>query len=460
MNPVTVSGTEWAPARGEQWVITGPIGSGKTHAAVLLARANASEAAIVTFGQQAAANAGWQGARYHSFVEYDYRTVAQALTYEAVNQINPFEVRPPESDRRAAFDSMLPEVIGTLRLQPLLDRWTVCLSNGEQRRLLLAMALLRNTPVLILDDPFAGLDPEMSDLLRTLIAALVRNGRTVILTVRHADEIPACMTHRLLLGADRTVVSAGPFSPPERSPGVRPLIAPGHRNPPPADTPAILTLRNVTYALGGKSLMRDFTWTVRRGERWLIVGPNGSGKSTLLSLISGDNPMAYAFDITRFGKRLGRGTPLWAVRSRIASVTPEQQACLSPEQTVLDVVLSGRFDREGHPLPATEATTEAALRLLRTLGLDRRAGEPVAGLSAGRCRLVLVARAMMAEPDLLLLDELCMNLEPEEAAKAITLLDALLSRRKTLTTLCVAHRPDHIPPGFDRILTLPACGTV
>ncbi len=450
MRSVLFSGIAWAPAAGECWVVTGPMGSGKTSLALALAKANDTDASIVTFAQQAStANTDWQGARYHSFVEYNFRTVAQSLTYESVNNINPFEVREPEEEARAAFIKCRDKWIPLLHLDGLLNQWTVRLSNGEQRRLLLARALLQQRPLLILDDPFAGLDTTMFGELHTLINTLSAEGKTLVLTVRNPDEIPACTTHRLVLTAAHTIAACEPYTPPTAV-ATRLMMRSG--NPPALPTPVVLQLRNITYSLGGRLLFRHFNWTVHRGERWLIIGPNGSGKSSLLALITGDNPMAYAFDIERFGKRLGRGVPLWEIRHRIATVTPEQQSCLSPTGTLRDIVLSGCFDSEGRPI---EPDLTLAEEVMEALGLTALTKTVVADLSAGHCRLALVARALMARPQLLLLDELCMNLEVSERDTVIRLLTTFLDRRPELTALYVAHRADHIPPCFDRTLTLP-----
>lgn len=453
MNPISVemSGRTWTLRPGEQWVVTGPMASGKTWLAHRLAHFNDDVALVTVSGQSASSGADWAEARYHGSIEYDFRTVAEVLTYDAIFDINPFEVRPPERKQRAAFAKLRKWVVEALTLEPLLERLTVHLSNGEQRRLMLACAILRQTPVLVLDDPFAGLDPTMQRTLRKVLADLVAQGRTLVVMVRNEDEIPPCVTHRLRLKACK-IVSSGSYTPPKEEPQ---LLTFG-KNPPSLDTPVVLAVRDLSYAIDGHTLFDHLNWEVHQGERWLVVGPNGSGKTTLLSLITGDNPMSYAFDIARFGKKPGPGVPLWSIRSRIASVSPEAQVFADLSQTVEAAVYSGLFDKEGRRKRPTPAQRKHAQALLTTLGLHEHLRDTLGTLSAGVVRLVLVVRALVADPDLLLLDELCMNLEAPERKKLLKLLDRLLAASPTLTTVAIAHRPDHIPPHFDRVLRLGA----
>jgi molybdate transport system ATP-binding protein len=443
----------WTLEEGQQWVISGPVASGKTWITTRLARRYADAVALVTFADQTrSAGSAWAEARWHGSIEYEFRTVDSTLTYEAIHCVSPFEVRPPELEERAAFQALREWLEEALQLKPLLDAWTVHLSNGEQRRLLLARAILRQTPVLVLDDPYAGLDEAMRDCLTETLATLVKQGKTLVLTVRNEDEIPAFITHRLVL-KDRRIESQGPYQPPT----VEATRLTFGKNPPSLNTPCVLAIRNLTHRPGGgKQLFHGLDWEVHQGERWLITGENGAGKTTLFSLIAGDNPFAYACDIERFGQRLGPGTPLWQIRSQIASVSPEAQTVADPTQTVEAAVFSGIFDKQGSRLSPTHAQRQFAHRLLTTLGLYECLHHTLGALSTGLVRLVLIVRALVAAPKLLLLDEPCLNLEPAERKKLLRLISRLLDELPELTVLCIAHRPEHIPEGFNRHLHLTA----
>lgn len=449
---VTLSARTWTLKAGEQWVVSGPVGSGKTLLTTQLARLYPDAACLVTFGDQAnATGSSWAEARYHASIEYDFRTVADRLTYESIHCVSPFEVRPPEKKKRAEFKRMRAWLDDALQLTPLLDSWTVHLSNGEHRRLLLARAILRQSPILILDDPYAGLDEVMREALTQTLSTLVKEGRTIILTVRNEDEIPPFITHRLRL-ENCEIRSQGRYRP--RVQASEKLSF--SRNPPALDTPCVLSIRALSHKPGGRELFHDLDWEVHQGERWVITGPNGSGKTTLFSLIAGDNPYAYACDITRFGQKLGPGVPLWKIRSRIASVSPEAQAAIDPTQTVEAVVFSGIFTKNGVRKAPSSTQRATARHLLTTLGLHERLHDTLGTLSAGYIRLVLIVRALVASPDLLLLDEPCLNLETAERKKLLRLISRLLCEIPTLTVLCIAHRPEHIPEGFDRHLRLGA----
>jgi molybdate transport system ATP-binding protein len=447
---IVFNGKQWTIAAGEQWIVTGPIASGKTTLALTLHRETLDESALVTFGGQAASSGSdWAAARYHASIEYDFRTVDDVLSYDQVNDINPFEVRPPERKARAAFKKLRAWCEDVLELTPLLDRWTVQLSNGEQRRLMLACAILRQSPLLIFDDPFAGLDPRMQQRLREVLAALVAQGRTLVVMVRHEDEIPPCMTHHLKL-RDWSIVHQGRYHRPAKP--TAPMVF--KKNPPSLQTSPVIEVKDLSFPIGGRMLFEHFDWEVHQGERWLIVGPNGSGKTTLLSLISGDNPFAYACDILRFGVKPGPGVPLWSIRSRIATVSPETQVCLDAQQTVEAALFSGCFDAEGNRLKPTPSQRKHAMQLVTALGLHEHLHATLGTLSAGVVRLILIARSLVPQPDLLLLDEVCMNLEEAEAKKVLRMLKRLFEATPNLTVICIAHRADHIPQGFEWTLQL------
>ncbi len=447
----TLGEKTWTLSQGEHWVVSGPMASGKSWLAAALKRSAPEEVALVTFsGQAASAGSDWAAARYYGSIEYDFKSVEEALSYESINEINPFEVRPAEKAQRAAFKRLRAWVVEALKLEPLLDRWTVQLSNGEQRRLMLARAVLKQTPLLVLDDPFAGLDAGMRETLHQFLEAVAERSWTLVVMVRNDDEIPACATHRLKLKAMQ-IQSQGRFTP-RRVAEAKPMQR--KKNPPSLPTPVVLAVRDLTLPIEGGELYGGLNWEVHEGERWVVAGENGSGKTTLFALITGDSPMSYACDIERFGKRLGPGVPLWSIRSRMASVSPESQAFADPTQTVEAAVFSGLFTHEGAPKRPTPAQRKLAHSLLTTLGLYERLHAPLGTLSSGVARLVLVVRALVATPDLLLLDELCLNLEAAERRTLLKLLDRLLSEMPRLTVLCIAHRKEHIPPRFNRVLHL------
>ena len=463
---------KWVFRRGEQWAVMGPNGSGKSHLAALLAGERPllgarltfdgdldERVALVTFSQQQAQAAGsWLQARWHSLDDDGAQSVRHYLSYEEVHEIHPFEVRGDESAARAAFARLRRKVAAIFTLQPLLDRLLVQLSNGEMRRVLLSRALLKSPGLLVLDDPFAGLDAAMCARLLVALDRLAADGLPMVLMVRHQDEIPSCVTHVLSLKAMRFAGQRkrARTNPPAAAP------VPGARARPMPDPPShapgggkpVIELRGVTVRYGRREVLDHLDWTVRQGERWLVAGPNGSGKTTLLSLITGDNPAAYANDVRVFGRARVPGASLWAVRRRIAQVSPEIQCHFDPGIHGLDAVLAGRFNAEGGLLRVTPAAREAARGWLRRLGVADTERVPFGALSAGCQRLVLLARAMLPEPDLLLLDEPCLNLDTAARRQVLGVLGRLFRERRQETVICVAHRPDDIPPGFLQTLRL------
>ena len=465
----------WRFRRGEQWVVTGPNGSGKSCLAALLAgeiplRGIALDfdegidgcVAVVTFAQQQEQAAhGWLQSRWHWQDDDDAMTVRRFLSYDAVNEINPFEVRGAERAERQAFASRLKEVAALFDIVPLWKRLMAQLSNGEMRRVLLARALMKRPGLLVLDDPFAGLDPAMRERLKAALDQLAQDGLPMVLMVRHEDEIPVCATHRLTLLGCR-INAKGKIA---RTMDMRHTTC-DMRAVTSTDTPhvarrmshvpqnPVIELRDVTVRYGRRIVLDKLDWTVRAGERWLVAGPNGSGKTTLLSLVTGDNPAAYANDVRVFGRPRAAGESLWTIRRRIGQVSPELQCYFDESMTCLNAALSGRYNADGELLRPTRAARESARALLRTFGLDGAERVAFGALSAGQQRLVLLARALLPEPELLLLDEPCFNLDDASRRLVLETLERLLKLRKSETVICVAHRPDDVPRGFSQTLRL------
>lgn len=300
--------------------------------------------------------------------------VRDYLSYDSVFEICPFEVGVNRRADRRIHRMVYAWLARLLELDDLLPRAFCSLSNGEMRRVIFARAVLRRPRRLVLLAPMAGLDPERRSLFREAIEAVRRKGVIIEIAGESAPD------------SDRFYERL----PPPRRRAPRPC----------ADAAAVIEMNGVTLRFGRRTVLKDFSWTVREGERWVLRGPNGSGKTTLLALITGDSPLAYAHDIKVFGIPREVGRDLSAVRSRIAAVSPEMQAYLgkSPEE--------------------------------------------------------LVADALAREPDMLLLDEPCCNLGETAARKLLVRIERWLRAHPKAAAVCVAHRAHEIPRGFDRVLDL------
>jgi molybdate transport system ATP-binding protein len=380
--------------------------------------------------------------------------------------INPFEVSAQHAKAKPAFERRFRRAISLLHVQPFLERTLLSLSNGETQRAQLARALCLPLRLLILDEPFNGLDAATRKYFRAMLDSLMRTTLRVLLITARIEDLPSRVSH-LLCVHDCQIVAAGSrkkvlstsafkkvFSDRRRTTSLGNMRALCHSklDPQPSGE-ELVRLRNVTVRYGSTTILREINWTIRAGESWALLGPNGSGKTTLLSLILGDNPQAYTNDVTVFGKRRGSGESIWEIKKHIGWVSPELHVHFDDSATCLEVVESGFRDSIGLFEPATAHQRVAAKRWLKEFRLSEFADEPLFALSAGLQRMVLLARAVVKNPRLLILDEPCQGLDEAHRDLFIREVDALIGAG-TATAIYVTHRPEEIPRSIKRVLRL------
>jgi molybdate transport system ATP-binding protein len=215
----------------------------------------------------------------------------------------------------------------------------------------------------------------------------------------------------------------------------------------------LIEMRRVNVRYGSEVILADVDWTVRRGENWAVLGPNGAGKTTLLGMIAGDHPQAYANEIYLFGRRRGSGESIWEVKAPIGMISPEFQIRYRKGITALEVVLSGFHDAVGLYRRCSPMERETERDWLRHMGIADRADRPFPHLSHGEQRLVLLARAMVKSPALLILDEPCQGLDRENRRRFLSLIEGV-GRHTATHLLYVTHHPDEVPDCITHVLRL------
>ena len=412
--------------KGEQVALVGPNASGKSRLAA--AFAGCCGAKYITFRDSYGAYGDrnfFMQQRWNLFtLEDDPPSAGVQLEKEAASS------REPEAAARR-----LRELTALFGLEPLLDKPLVTLSSGELRKFQLTRALLGGPEILVIDNPYIGLDPHTRALLTQLLGRLAAT-TTLVLVLSRTAEIPPFITHVIPV----TEGEAGKKVPvDEYLASVLP--------------PEVIRLRGVTIRFGDRVILDKLDWTVRQGEHWALTGANGSGKSTLLSLICADNPQAYACDIALFGRPRGSGETIWDIKRNIGFVSPELHRAFQVDAPALDIVTSGLFDTEGlyrHPSPEQYA---CARRWMGEFGIGELAEKPFLRLSSGDQRLCLVARAFVKDPPLYVLDEPLHGLDEERRRRVKVLLDRFCGAPgKTL--LMVTHYPEEYPSCIDHSLSL------
>jgi molybdate transport system ATP-binding protein len=215
----------------------------------------------------------------------------------------------------------------------------------------------------------------------------------------------------------------------------------------------LVELKNVNVTNGRTFILRDVTWTLREGDCWALAGPNGAGKSTLLNLIQGDHPQAYAQNIRLFGRKTDSTKTLWQMRQRLGWMSPELHQHYPGEWKTFPVVCSGFLNSIGLYESPSRAQRNAAWQWLSDLGLAAHADEPFGELTFGQQRLVLLARAVVKRPRLLILDEPCQGLDATQRRTVLSAVDRLVAQTET-SLIFVTHHPREIPGCITHLLRL------
>ncbi len=488
-NRLCFADTSWRMQADEQWAVIGPTGGGKSiFVKTLCGRLPVVRGQVVNYFDGTPEGRGYalpgeiilvsaetqrdmlqryamfHQARWQSTEGGDVPTVAEFLRGELSDDRLTYDANPADLDDTTMSARKL-QAVDLLDISHLMERRITYLSNGEGRRVLLARALTLTPRLLILDDPFAGLD---HDTRRTLIASLTAlletRSQRLLLVVSREEEIPSGITHVLGIADHRIVVQgrkaevcAAPFArdvfeaDPASELEILPLPA-AEWGALPDGTPLIeFNHVNVTYQ--GADVLHDITWTMRQGEHWAIHGPNGAGKSTLLSLILADNPQAYSNEVKIFGQQRGSGESIWEIKQHIGWVAPEIHMYYPNRADCRKVVCSGFFDSVGLYQQVTDIQSRTAEDWMRVLRVDGLAERPFNEVSIGEQRLVLLARALVKQPRLLILDEPCQGLDSAHRACILRVLDALCEQTP-VSLLYVTHHRDEVPRAITHVLRL------
>ena len=338
------------------------------------------------------------------------------------------------------------------KINEMLDKPIILLSSGELRKFQLTKTLLSGPRVLIMDNPFIGLDAGTRDLLKELLKGLIDIvGLQVILVLSKTDDIPDFITHivsveDMVCGQKMkhseytgTIIPSHVLSAEKQN---RISELPYNEKQYMAEN--VVNLNKVSIRYGERTILKELNWVVKCGEKWALSGENGAGKSTLLSLVCADNPQSYACDITLFDKKRGSGESIWEIKKHIGYVSPEMHRAYLKNLPAVDIVASGLHDSIGLYKKPKEEDRNICLFWMNIFGIEKMADRSFLQLSSGEQRLVLLARAFVKDPELLILDEPLHGLDMYNRRLVKDVIETFC-KRKNKTMIMVTHYKEELP---------------
>jgi molybdate transport system ATP-binding protein len=464
---------------GERWALIGANGSGKTMLLKMVRgdmwpTPTGRERRIYRLAGIANAPVGSKqhiayvgSERQDKYVRYDWDlTVAQVVTTGLFDEDIP--LTKPSNAQRAKVDRMMKR-FGVWGLR---SRKFLTLSYGQRRLTLVARAFVSSAKVLLLDEVFNGLDIKAKDKLRKALEQ-PREVHAWIITSHRPHELPANVTHvaRIEKGkltdgeiaqlrGKQSSASGGRadpralrqaqgerkkrlvHTPPFALSNVEAIRNSAGNRPGRAANAWLVKISNTDLYRDYRPVIRQLDWTIQRGENWAVLGANGSGKSTLLSLIYGDLHPALGGTIQRRG--ISRGTHIAAWKHQVGWVSPELQADHYLATSIEEIVITGRYSSVGLNAAPTPADRRAARRWLRFFGIEHFRDRGPRQVSYGQMRLALIARAMVNQPQLLLLDEPCTGLDGDVRKHVLDVLQRI-AENGTQIVMAVHDAADIVP---------------
>lgn len=496
---VKLENINWTFNTGEAWLVIGANGSGKAN----FLKALAGELKIIP-------DSKFADSLYSNFFEQNIEIVslekaASLIEEERQNDESEFveggvdigrtgriflaeaickrklkrgEPLPDEALRLETFPQ-----IKLCGIEKILDRGLKYMSTGEIRRTLLARSLLSGKKLLILSDPFAGLDAESRKILLEFFNTVANKQLKdddysdfprIILGMERYHEIPAAINN-VLEFSENKISFCGSKNDYEK------ILQ--NRNQQNEKTrqkdrqefensvekikqetfvlhtvqenqkETLVEMNNVNVGWGDNRVLIDLNWKLNQGEHWIIRGPNGSGKTTFLELITGDNMQVFSNDIKLFGKRRGSGETIWDIKRKlgIVSYRLHVEYRMVGSTTLENVIISGFRDSIGLYEAATDVEKDAAKKWLSLGGFENREKESFSSISYGEQRAILILRAAVKCPPILILDEPCHGLDENYRQKILDLIE-IIAQSGTTTLLHVTHDPSEVLPCEKNIL--------
>ncbi len=399
----------------------------------------------------------------------------EVLSFQLQQELFEEEVRNDDSDFLDKIDpgtlvcEFLPDyqihlpLLNAFGMEHCLHRGYRQLSSGQSRKLLFLQKITSGATTLVIQNPYDGLDEQSCNELNLAMQQLPDRNIDLLLLVNSASDIPIWCSHLALIRSGRLELSGlkDEVQPllKERRKSKRQSPAPLAENHP-AKTAVESSLRNELIYLkdgfagyGDRKLFTGLNLTIYEGDHTLICGPNGCGKSTLLDIITGDNPKCYANTLRIFGKDRGSGESIWDIKKQMGIVSPALHREHRVPGSALQIVLSGLYDTIGLYTKVTKNEIRSATNWLSWLSLREKSSIPFRRLSFAEQRLVLIGRALIKRPKLLILDEPTQGLDDDNRNSLLDLLEEI-AERKLSTILFVSHRKDEQRSIFSKQIQL------
>jgi molybdate transport system ATP-binding protein len=426
-----VSSISFQILSGQKTAIVGPMGSGKTSLAKALA------GRLFRTGEVFFSSRNPEKRAYVMLVEqqHQFKNRSNLSEFYLQQRFNSSDCEDAYTVEEELAGLALGDWVSVFELESLLKRPLIQLSNGENKRLQIVKSLAYQPDWLILDNPYVGLDVKGRDILTKGLLSLDSKGIQFIL-VSSPGDVPDFINQVIELPLSQE-------SAMKPEPLLRPLDS----------FETAVKMEKVQIKYGTKTILRDFSWKVNRGERWAIKGPNGAGKSTLISLITADNPQAYSQNIILFDRKRGSGESIWDIKRKIGYLSPELHLYFKEGGSCFSVVASGLFDTLGLFKRLTEEQSDQVNHWMQVMGIAHLKERSFLKISGGEQRMVLITRALVKNPELLILDEPSQGLDRVQTEHLKSVLD-YLAEKSDMTLLYVSHYERDIPSCVNQVLEL------
>jgi len=454
--------------KGERWALIGANGSGKTMLLKMLRgdvwpTPTGRERRTSSLAKEQIAYLGPE--RQDKYIRYDWNlTVTQVVTTGLFDEDIPLTQPTPAQKERVA------RILKKFGLWGLRQRRILTLSYGQRRLALVARLFAGPAAVLLLDEVFNGLDVRAKQKLKQALEQ-PRGGHDWVITSHRPKELPKNVTHVAHIVQGK-IVSAGPIgheqmfsrdrestnaaAPRARRPSNMRLVKAAANSRKRRNSTPLFVIRNADIYRDYRPIIRNLNWTLARGENWAILGANGSGKSSLLNMIYGDLHPALGGSIEREG--VPRGTHIETWKHRVGWVSPELQADHFLARSIEEIVISGRYSSVGLNDEPTAADRKAADRWLEFFNIEHLRARGPRQVSYGQMRMALFARAMMNDPELLLLDEPCTGLDGDVRATMLGFIQQLAEQGTQI--VMAVHDAEDIVPAVKHVLRIGRGGKV